>query len=156
VCGARRFKDEYDLFERMHWVCFHYAYEHGDFDMDEPCDDPVYPCDTNKGWNNDCYHTSNKSIYIVSIDKKSIISMILTEEDIMGFGFNFDVSIKDVDHGWIYSRVWIEKAIIKDLVDNLSDLYTDTIEYTKLHEECKKKNVKLFISRFEMEYTEDE
>lgn len=123
-CGepVRRFKDEYDIFERMHWVCFHYTYEHGDYDIDEPCDDPSCPCNINKGWNNDSYHTTDKSINIVSIDKKNIISMTLIEEDIMGFGFDFDVSIKDVDYGWLNSRVWVEKEIIKNFIDNLSVL----------------------------------
>jgi len=28
---------EYDTFEQMHYVCFHYQFEHGDFDVDESC-----------------------------------------------------------------------------------------------------------------------
>ena len=27
----------FDTFERMHWTCFHYVFEHGDFDRDEEC-----------------------------------------------------------------------------------------------------------------------
>ena len=34
------FKEDYDIFEQMHWICFHLKYEHGDYDPDEPCDDP--------------------------------------------------------------------------------------------------------------------
>jgi len=30
----------FDLFEQMHWVCFHLEYEHGDHDPDEPCGVP--------------------------------------------------------------------------------------------------------------------
>lgn len=29
---------EYDVFEQMHYVCFHYGFEHGEFDVDEECD----------------------------------------------------------------------------------------------------------------------
>jgi hypothetical protein len=29
--------DRYDVFEQMHYVCFHYEYEHGDTDPDEEC-----------------------------------------------------------------------------------------------------------------------
>ncbi|MFD6444372.1 hypothetical protein ACFWEJ_04680 [Promicromonospora sp. NPDC060204] len=29
---------EYDVFEQMHYVCFHYEFEHGEFDVDEECD----------------------------------------------------------------------------------------------------------------------
>lgn len=35
--------DQYDVFERMHWVCFHYEYEHGEIDPDQPCADPSCP-----------------------------------------------------------------------------------------------------------------
>ncbi|TDD58514.1 hypothetical protein E1263_19075 [Kribbella antibiotica] len=27
----------YEVFERMHYVCFHYEFEHGDADVDEEC-----------------------------------------------------------------------------------------------------------------------
>jgi hypothetical protein len=34
--------DNYELFERMHWLCFHLEFEHeGDPDM--PCSDPSCP-----------------------------------------------------------------------------------------------------------------
>ncbi len=33
----------YDVQERMHWLCFHLEFEHGDYDPDEPCDDLTCP-----------------------------------------------------------------------------------------------------------------
>jgi hypothetical protein len=35
----------YDVFEEMHWVCFHFEFEHelSDADPDEPCADPFCP-----------------------------------------------------------------------------------------------------------------
>ncbi len=46
--AVRRNKDLYDVFERMHWACFHYEFEHdvaGDTlgDPDEACTDPACP-----------------------------------------------------------------------------------------------------------------
>jgi hypothetical protein len=32
----------YDVFERMHWVCFHFEFEHQG-DPDAPCSDPGCP-----------------------------------------------------------------------------------------------------------------
>lgn len=44
-CGrpVKRFAKDYDLFEGMHWICFHLEFEHGDHDPDEACDDPGCP-----------------------------------------------------------------------------------------------------------------
>ncbi len=35
-------RDRYEVFERMHWICFHLEFEH-DSDPDVPCDDPTCP-----------------------------------------------------------------------------------------------------------------
>ena len=37
-----RNRDKYDVFERMHWSCFHYEYEH-EGDPDIACADPTCP-----------------------------------------------------------------------------------------------------------------
>jgi hypothetical protein len=29
--------DRFDVFEQMHWVCFHYEFEHDPYDPDEEC-----------------------------------------------------------------------------------------------------------------------
>ncbi|KAA0548483.1 hypothetical protein FZW96_07885 [Bacillus sp. BGMRC 2118] len=31
---------QYEVFEKMHWTCFHFVFEHDMYDVDEPCDDP--------------------------------------------------------------------------------------------------------------------
>jgi hypothetical protein len=31
-------QEQYQTFERMHYVCFHYEFEHHPFDPDEECD----------------------------------------------------------------------------------------------------------------------
>jgi hypothetical protein len=46
-CGrpVQQNRDHYDIFERMHWVCFHYEFEHdgGEGDPDVACADPSCP-----------------------------------------------------------------------------------------------------------------
>jgi hypothetical protein len=37
-----RFYDDYETFERMHWLCFHLEFEHSG-DADTPCGDPSCP-----------------------------------------------------------------------------------------------------------------
>lgn len=43
-CGKPVIKcyDDYELFEGMHWICFHLEFEHVG-DPDEPCSDPSCP-----------------------------------------------------------------------------------------------------------------
>jgi hypothetical protein len=44
---VRRNRDRYEALERMHWSCFHYAFEHNvddpDADADIACGDPSCP-----------------------------------------------------------------------------------------------------------------
>ncbi len=35
-------RNEYEIFEKMHWLCFHLEFEH-DGDPDKMCDDPSCP-----------------------------------------------------------------------------------------------------------------
>jgi hypothetical protein len=44
-CGleVRVNRESYEIFERMHYVCFHFVFEHGGFDPDEECDAPDCP-----------------------------------------------------------------------------------------------------------------
>jgi hypothetical protein len=44
-CGleVRVNRETYEILERMHWVCFHFEFEHTGFDPDEECDVPDCP-----------------------------------------------------------------------------------------------------------------
>ncbi|EGG92890.1 hypothetical protein IMCC1989_2280 [gamma proteobacterium IMCC1989] len=35
-------KEQYEVFEKMHWLCFHLEFEH-EGDPDKACDDPSCP-----------------------------------------------------------------------------------------------------------------
>jgi hypothetical protein len=37
------YRDDYDVFEGMHYVCFHYEFEHDPVDPDEDCEVPGCP-----------------------------------------------------------------------------------------------------------------
>lgn len=36
-CSRPAATPDYEIFERMHYVCFHYEFEHGDVDVDQEC-----------------------------------------------------------------------------------------------------------------------
>ena len=36
-------RERYEVFEGMHWLCFHLEFEHGSADPDEPCGDSSCP-----------------------------------------------------------------------------------------------------------------
>ena len=43
-CGkpVSRYRADFDVFEQMHWLCFHLQFEH-EGDPDDPCGDPSCP-----------------------------------------------------------------------------------------------------------------
>ena len=128
-CGepVKKFSKEYEVFEKMHWICFHFTYEHGEYDIDEACDDPSCPCRINKDWRNEKNSMSDNSINIVSVDRKNIISLREIEEDPMGFGTKFEIILKDIDFGWQRAEVWIEKSAIEEFAKNLTKIDTERI-----------------------------
>lgn len=44
-CGKPvvRNREHYETYEKMHWVCFHYEFEHSSSDADTACADPHCP-----------------------------------------------------------------------------------------------------------------
>lgn len=44
-CGrvVRTSREQFEVFERMHYVCFHYEFEHDPADPDDDCGDPGCP-----------------------------------------------------------------------------------------------------------------
>ena len=60
-----------------------------------------------------------------------------------------DNNIKDVMNITFPGCISPELGIVENI-------YTDSLEYMKLHDECKKRGVNLLFRRFEMEYTQSE
>jgi hypothetical protein len=50
-CGleVRVNRETYGILERMHYVCFHFEFEHMGFDPDEECDAPGCPSSRSNG-----------------------------------------------------------------------------------------------------------
>lgn len=60
--------ENYDVFERMHWLCFHFEYEH-EGDPDKACDDPSCPW-----WRIDVYKNKLDQL---GVDSESLIAEAL-------------------------------------------------------------------------------
>lgn len=42
-CPVKDTEENYNMFEQMHWVCFHFSYEHLPNDPDTPCESRYCP-----------------------------------------------------------------------------------------------------------------
>ena len=123
-CGqsVKKFKDEYEVFENMHWICFHFEFEHGEYDLDEPCEDPSCPWNVRENYRKKDFVEYKENLNIISIDRKCIISLEKLEEDIREYGINFKVMIKDSDFGWVISENWVEKEKLSTFIEKLKNL----------------------------------
>ena len=72
-CGkpVEKSKDEYDAYEKMHWLCFHLEFEH-DNDPDLPCNDPSCP-----QWHLEVYR---KRLIELGVDPDTVISEAIDEK----------------------------------------------------------------------------
>ncbi len=62
--------DNYEIFENMHWLCFHLNFEHSG-DRDESCDDPSCPW-----WHIEIYIEKLKSL---GLDPQTVIEDAVKE-----------------------------------------------------------------------------
>ncbi len=63
-------KDQYEIFEKMHWLCFHFEYEH-EGDPDRPCSDPSCPW-----WQLEAYKNKLESM---GLDSKEVLEQAIKE-----------------------------------------------------------------------------
>jgi len=63
-------KEQYEVFEKMHWLCFHLEYEH-EGDPDRPCSDPSCPW-----WHIEVYKEKLKGL---GFDPKEILDQAIEE-----------------------------------------------------------------------------
>jgi len=63
-------KDRYEVFERMHWLCFHLEYEH-EGDPDRACNDPSYPW-----WQLEVYKNKLENM---GLDAKEVLEQAIKE-----------------------------------------------------------------------------
>lgn len=114
-------EDYYDVFEGMHWLCFHLNFEHGEYDYDEPCDDPSCP------WNKigHGFFSDEKicDLYIESSDRRSSIEIIFGETEknylpnvAIDYRLTGDISFKH------RKKVWVEIENLSEFINELTIL----------------------------------
>lgn len=115
-CGkaVQVYRDDYDVFEGMHWLCFHMEYEHGSYDPDEPCDDPSCP------WNR--FNHKNEHIFLhdqslVVKHEKQFVGLIFLESQKDRYpSTRFKISIK-ADYNFVqYDQIWIDIETINNFI----------------------------------------
>lgn len=112
-CGnpVRVSREKYELYDRMHWICYHLEFEHSDYDPDEPCDDPKCP------WNR--IHDTKKmkiwdplwTVAIYAEDRRSVFRIKMLEVDALG---NTQIRAAVDDRGinkqldvWVKDEAWL-------------------------------------------------
>jgi hypothetical protein len=111
-------KEQYELFENMHWLCFHLEFEHGLYDVDEPCDDPSCPWNRISNYDIDIINTVNDAM----LSSQSLNSRIYfnVEEVQLEYLLSKRVRIDFVDD---YLKVqidtWFEDNTICSFKENL-------------------------------------
>lgn len=63
-------KEQYEVFEKMHWLCFHLKYEH-EGDPDRPCNGPSCPW-----WHIEVYKNKLKNM---GLEPKEILEQAIEE-----------------------------------------------------------------------------
>lgn len=63
-------KDQYEVYEKMHWLCFHLEYEH-EGDPDRPCGDPACPW-----WQIEIYQNKLKDL---GLEPKDILEQAIED-----------------------------------------------------------------------------
>ncbi|WP_438449481.1 hypothetical protein [Gorillibacterium sp. sgz5001074] len=122
-CGkpVQVFETDYDLFEGMHWICFHFEFEHGEYDPDEPCDDPSCP------WN----RINNKHEFILEHDKSYIVHknqqfLGLTVKEYQKDRFpsaKLLVAVESLSNYVVNNSVWIEKKEMNEFILRTNELH---------------------------------
>lgn len=102
-----------EVFEGMHWLCFHMIFEHDDYDPDVPCDDPGCPWNRISG---KITHIIGKhsDVYIRSTDGQSGIYLFQKEvEDFRMPSIRFNLSVVDEYIRNYSDSIWIEVDMLK-------------------------------------------
>lgn len=114
-------KEQYDLFEGMHWLCFHFEFEHGEYDGDEPCDDPSCPWNVISGGNIDIINTySDAKLKSESLKSSLYLNLKSIEPLILP---SWVIQICFYDEHFRTERVsWFEDNEIKRFIDSIEML----------------------------------
>jgi hypothetical protein len=122
-CGqpVRVNEEYYDVFEGMHWLCFHLSFEHGDYDPDEPCDDPSCP------WNRIGesyffdYENKSRDVKIVALNNHQLIEMKLADWETDRLpSVAIQMGLLGGAVGYKSKRVWYTLADVEQFITSLT------------------------------------
>jgi hypothetical protein len=122
-CGlpVKKHYNEYDVFEGMHWICFHFEFEHGSYDLDEPCDDPSCPWNTE---NRELMLDRAHDLKVVSSDRKSWMCIDFIEKEAVYYpSIRFKIQIKKNGLLFLEKKVWFKKDNLDLFIKDLNNLY---------------------------------
>ena len=114
-CGNPvKFNDQYyDVYEGMHWICFHFVFEHGNYDPDEPCDDPSCP------WNRiyiDDRLLNDRISHIIRSESSFIFLSHLETQNEYYPSFRFQISIKSFQNYVQNKKIWLGRDVILSFI----------------------------------------
>lgn len=115
-------RKDYEIFEGMHWLCFHLEYEHGEYDVDEPCDDPSCPWNRIKGRDKEILH-QNSNLILESENKMFKIYFTIKEIQKQFLpSVRLNIFIKDPHHRLDDFEIWLEADELQYFSTELSKL----------------------------------
>lgn len=131
-CGNEvKNKTDYELFEQMHWLCFHFEYEHGDYDVDEPCDDPSCPWNRISGNDVDILgRQMDLSLKSESLDLVLYINQLEIQKEYLP-SRECKILYRDEDVK-LETSVWFEDGALMNFVNELEMLERDLVGSAEL------------------------
>lgn len=124
-CGApiKANKDLSDVFEDMHWLCFHLEYEHGDFDPDEACDDPSCPWNRISGMDMNIIY-SHCDMKILSSNNNAGIFISKQEIELYRLPcIKVEITISDEYLKKNIRDIWIEEVTLHTFSDQIKNIW---------------------------------
>jgi len=129
-CGqpVRVNEDYYDVFEGMHWLCFHLSFEHGNYDPDEPCDDPNCPWNRIDGSSFSDYEKITWGVKIVALNNHQLIKMKLIDWEKERLpSLSVQIRLLGGMGGYKSKNVWYELEEVNNFVNSLRLISERTI-----------------------------
>lgn len=113
-------EDYYDVFEGMHWLCFHLSFEHGNYDPDEPCDDLNCPWNRIDGSSFFDYEKITWDVKIVALNNHQLIKMKLIDWEKERLPIlSIQIRLLGGMGGYKSKNVWYELEEVNNFVNSL-------------------------------------
>ena len=114
---------DYEIFEGMHWICFHFEFEHGEYDRDEPCDDVACPWNRITGRDKQII-LSQSEIKLQSEGKVCGIYFDFIEEELVYLpSKSFRISVLNESRSYYeLENIWFEIEAISKFVEELKSI----------------------------------